>query len=113
MDNIKISEYPKLIRDGIPEIILNKEGKKVNTRILQNNEEYLEFLFKKIIEESLELQMSIKNGNTIEELADVFEVIYAILKIKGWSIEDIIKVQTEKRNKRGGFEKRILMINNN
>jgi len=106
------SEYPKLVRDNIPAIIKAKEGVDVKTRILEKDEEYLKYLLKKIVEEATELQHSGKEGNTQEELGDVLEIISAILKLKGWSMEDIIKVQKEKREKNGGFKKRILMLEN-
>jgi len=37
------------------------------------------------------------------------EIIEAVLKLKGWSLEDIKKIQDEKRKKNGGFEKRIVL----
>ncbi len=43
-------------------------------------------------------------------MADVFEIITAMLEVKKLTIEDIIAVQKEKREKNGGFEKRILML---
>ena len=106
MDN----EYPKLVRDRIPEIIKEKLGVDIEQRTLSDDKEYLDFLLKKIVEEAMELQKSGETGNLEEELADVFEVIYAILALQGKSIEDIVAIQREKREKRGGFEKRILML---
>ncbi len=44
----KENDYPKLVRDKIPEIIENNENKKVKTRILEDDREYLDFLFKKL-----------------------------------------------------------------
>ncbi|HYV33626.1 MAG TPA: nucleoside triphosphate pyrophosphohydrolase [Candidatus Limnocylindria bacterium] len=102
------NEYPKLVRDRIPELI-EKQGKTLQTRILEDDE-YLKYLLIKMIEESTELLHSLEKGNMQEELADVFEIIYAILKVKGWTIEQIIEVQKEKREKNGGFEKKILML---
>lgn len=104
------SEFPKLVRDKIPQIIKDKRGLDVSTRLAESDAEYLKFLLKKIKEEAAELEHSTVGGNMQEELADVFEIIYAILKLKGWTIEDIVAVQKEKRQKNGGFEKRILML---
>jgi predicted house-cleaning noncanonical NTP pyrophosphatase (MazG superfamily) len=106
------NEYPKLVRDLIPEIIKQNEGVEPKTRILEDDAEYLDALAKKIVEEAAELQSSLKevDGNFEEKLADIFEVIYAILKLKNKSIEDVIPIHEEKRKKRGGFDKRILML---
>jgi predicted house-cleaning noncanonical NTP pyrophosphatase (MazG superfamily) len=106
------SEFPKLVRDNIPEIIKRKSGVDVPTKILESDEEYLKYLLKKIIEEATELQHSVEVGNMQEEFADLFELIQNVLKLKGWSMEDIAAVQKEKREKNGCFEKRILMLGN-
>ena len=39
----------------------------------------------------------------------MLEVMQALVKIDGYSIEDIIKVSQEKANKRGAFDKRIFL----
>ena len=102
--------YPKLVRDRIPEIIRAKEGIDVEYRVLENDQEYLNALLDKMMEEAAELRKSPEEGNLEEELADIFEVIYAILSLQKKTIEDIVAIQKEKREKRGGFEKRILML---
>lgn len=104
------NEYPKLVRDRIPEKIKNDKGKEPPTRILSNDKEFLEYLAKKLLEEGSELGYSLTHGNFTEEMADVFEIITAMLKVKNLSIENIIAVQKEKREKNGGFEKRILVL---
>lgn len=104
------NEYPKLVRDNIPEIIKQKTGQDIEQRILENDEEYVQYLLKKVIEESIELEHSVEKGNMQEELADVTEVINQIIKLKGYTWQDIVAVQQEKREKNGGFEKRILML---
>lgn len=103
-------EYPKLVRDRIPEIIKEKLGVDVEKRILTDNQEFLDYLLKKMIEESVEARNSITDGNLEEELADIFEVIYTILELQKKTIEDIVVIQKEKREKRGGFNKKILML---
>ena len=101
-------EYPKLVRDKIPELILAR-GEKPETRIL-SDEEYLKYLLKKVVEESVELYNSAETGNTKEELADVLELIEIILKFNGWNTEEILKIKADKRKKNGGFGKKILLL---
>ena len=67
--------YKKLVRDKIPEIIMLNEGRSCKTRIL-NDEEYLLELNKKIQEE---LKEYLESGE-VEELADLEEVLRAILR---------------------------------
>lgn len=62
-------------------------------------EEKLEFLFKKLVEEALELQ---KDRNK-EELADVEEVILALYKHLWWSREEVEEVRKQKLEKNGWF----------
>ena len=95
--------YEKLVRDKIPEII-EKSGKQFEIEIL-SDEKYLELIDKKLDEELAEYH---KDQN-IEELADLLEVIYAATKARGYSIEDLEKVRVEKTEKRGGFDKKILL----
>jgi hypothetical protein len=44
------NEYPKLVRDNIPEIVEKLKGKKVKTRILEDDKEYLRYLLHKVEE---------------------------------------------------------------
>ena len=96
----------KLVRDKIPEIII-ADGKKPITRIL-DNEEYLQELDKKLNEEIAEYQAD----KSIEEIADVLEVLFAICEARGHSIGNLMEVRNSKREKRGGFEKRIFWSGN-
>jgi predicted house-cleaning noncanonical NTP pyrophosphatase (MazG superfamily) len=95
--------HNKLVRDRIPEII-EKSGKTAYYRIL-NNEEYIEELDRKLNEECAEY----KEDKSIEELADMLEVIYAIAQARGYSIEELEQVRAEKAEKRGGFKDRIYL----
>jgi predicted house-cleaning noncanonical NTP pyrophosphatase (MazG superfamily) len=104
------NEYPKLVRDKIPQIIKTHDGVDVPTRTLDEDTEFLAFLLRKIVEESEELSEATTNSNLIEEIADVNEIIDTILKLKGISPEEVLAVQHEKRDARGGFEKRLLML---
>ena len=96
--------YNKLVRDLIPEII-EASGNESKTRIL-DNDEYLEMIDSKLDEELLEYH---KDQN-IEELADLLEVIYAATIARGYTLEELETVRTEKAAKRGGFANKIFLI---
>lgn len=96
----------KLVRDRIPEII-KADGKKPITRIL-SEDEYLQELDIKLNEEVAEYQAD----KSIEEMADVLEVLFAICEARGYSIEQLIKVKRDKQDKRGGFKDRIFWEGN-
>lgn len=95
--------HNKLVRDRIPEII-EKSGKTACCRIL-NNEEYIEELDRKLNEECAEYQAD----KSIEELADMLEVMYAIAQARGYSIEELEQIRAEKAEKRGGFKDKIYL----
>ena len=100
---MKTIKYHKLVRDRIPELI-EKEGKQSVCSVL-SDEEYLEFLDRKLSEE-LEEYLEDKS---MEELADLLEVMMAVAKARGSSIEEIERIRQQKADKRGGFEKKILL----
>ena len=99
-----IKKYNKLVRDRIPEII-EASGKSCKTEIL-SNEEYLKLIDAKLDEELAEYH---KDQN-IEELADLLEVVRAATIARGYTLEELEKARTKKVEKRGGFEKKILLI---
>lgn len=91
----------KLVRDKIPQIIQD-DGKSPIIRTLPE-EDYLQELDKKLNEEVAEYQAD----KSIEEMADVLEVIYAICEARGHSLEELEQVRKEKSDKRGAFKERI------
>lgn len=96
--------YNKLVRDRIPENINNKQGKTCKYKIL-NDDEYLKELNKKVIEEANEFI----EENSIEELADLMEVVKAIMKIKGYAVEQVKEAMENKKNKKGAFSNKIYL----
>ena len=96
--------YNKLVRDKIPENIDSEPGRKSKYKIL-DDKEYLIELNKKILEEANEFI----EENSIEELGDLMEVINAIMKLKGYKMEDVYKVMKEKADKKGTFNNRIYL----
>ena len=95
--------YNKLIRDNNVRIMQEK-GCKVTYEIL-NDKRYGEELDKKLKEEVEEFL----DDYSVEEMADVMEVIYAILKYRNISMEELEKVRLAKRERKGAFEKRIFL----
>lgn len=99
--------HNKLVRDNIPTII-EHANKTCQTKIL-NDEEYIKYLKLKLLEESNEVNQANDNNKMIEELADVFEVIDALMKTIDISLDDIKKIQSAKAKKNGQFNKRIFL----
>lgn len=97
------TKYHKLVRDRIPEII-ESDGKTCVCETLAN-EDYLRLLDAKLTEELSEYQES----KSLEELADLLEVLRAVVRARGWTWEQLELVRQEKAAKRGGFEKKILL----
>lgn len=100
--------YNKLVRDAIPEVIA-KTGKEFSTRILSEDEYRVE-LKKKLGEELDEYHAANSNEEAVEELADILELLHAATKIHGSSVEELENIRKAKAEKRGGFEKRIFLI---
>lgn len=99
----KITEYRKLVRDNIPEILESKGVK--GTFHTADHDEYELELLEKLREEVLEF----KNAKSVEELADLLEVVDAVTAHFGWSQEDILAVKAAKLQERGGFKKRLIL----
>ena len=96
-------KYNKLVRDRIPEII-EASGKTCVTEIL-SDEAYLRMVDAKLDEELAEYH----SDQTIEELADLLEVIYAAAMARGYTLEQLEAVRAEKAAKREAFTKKILL----
>ncbi len=95
----------KLVRDLIPQIMV-KRGQNPNFYIA-DNEEYEKRLFDKLSEEVKEMTLD----HSIDEFADVMEVLESIRQLKKFTWEEIENVQRNKREQRGGFGKRYILMN--
>ncbi|MBQ8653673.1 MAG: nucleoside triphosphate pyrophosphohydrolase [Clostridia bacterium] len=96
--------HRKLVRDRIPEII-RRSGKQCRTRIL-TQEEYRRMLDLKLQEE---LGEYLESGS-MEELADLVEVIRAAAEARGGSMDEVEAIRVRKAQERGGFRERILLV---
>lgn len=95
--------YNKLVRDKIPQIIEQSGKKAVVEKV--TDEAYIKLLNEKLGEELKEFMES----QSVEELADLVEVIYAILEYKKIGIEDFEAIRQSKNNKRGAFKEKLLL----
>lgn len=100
-------EYHKLVRDRIPEII-RKNGLECEVAPLSEGE-YRQALRQKLIEEAQEAAEATEE-NLITELADLYEVIEAVMATYGISRESVITEQIKRRSERGGFEEKIMLL---
>jgi len=94
----------KLVRDKIPQII--KDGGSIPIIHIADDLEYWERLKAKLQEEVDEV---LKDTNVNEELADVLEVVHAILVFKGTTFKELEQIRLKKKEKRGGFKNKIIL----
>ena len=79
---------------------------KVTYEIL-DDKRYGEELDKKLKEEVEEYL----DDYSVEEMADIMEVIYAILEYRGTNMEEVEKVRIKKRNRKGAFKNKVFLKN--
>ena len=99
----KRTVHNKLVRDRIPEII-EASGRTCITEVLPEDA-YIQALDAKLSEELAEYQQS----KSLEELADLLEVMGAVVKARGYTWDELTRVRKEKRAQRGAFEQRIFL----
>lgn len=100
---MKTIQYDKLVRDYIPDII-SAAGKSYRVEVL-DEEEYLRRVDQKLDEELAEYHAD----QSVEELADLLEVVYAAAEARGCSREKLERIRADKAAKRGAFARRLLL----
>lgn len=97
------TDYDKLVRDRIPEVIeRNGETPVIHTA---DDEEYERRLREKLVEEAREFA----DSGDLTELADVLEVVHAIREHEGVDEQRLDEIRTEKADERGRFAERIVL----
>lgn len=97
---------PKLVRDKIPEKI-RSSGMHPVFHVERNDAFYDDHLKDKLQEEVTEYLAS----DSLEELADVLEVIDAMIAFKGIDRDELQRVKAEKTTRVGAFRDRIILDN--
>ncbi len=104
--------FNKLIRDKIPEIIERDENSCI-IRILDSSE-FKNELLKKLVEEVTEaVEAREDKKELIKKIGDVMEVLDAIIIEFDIDKKEIKEVKKERKEKRGGFEKKIFLESTN
>jgi predicted house-cleaning noncanonical NTP pyrophosphatase (MazG superfamily) len=99
----------KLVRDLIPQLYASTENK--NSYYYQaSDQDFPEFLKKKLLEEVHEFIASKSEAALEEELADILEVIDALYKTYHLDKMRINKIKEHKKATRGGFEKKLILV---
>ena len=89
-------------------LIIKKNGENAVFHIADENEYYYS-LFIKIKEETIELYNSKTKEELQEELADLYEILDTLTILHGFTKKEISLIQENKRNEKGGFEKKIIL----
>jgi len=100
--------YNKLVRDKILKI-LKKSGVGYKYHIAKDDAEFLEKLYEKLQEEILEF----REKPSVEEFADILQVLEAIAKFNDFDLNKIKEVKANKLYNKGGFNSRIILEETN
>lgn len=103
---------PKLVRDGIPAIIV-KDGK-IPICEFADDIDVEPYIFNKIREEVAELQYEctspeLDKEKILEEFADIYEVLNKLAQLYNIGPEDIAEAQFKKLASNGGFKSNIIL----
>jgi len=101
------NHFNKLVRDRIPNLI-RAAGYTCATEVL-DEAEYRQALRAKLVEEAGEAAAA-DNDDLIDELADLHEVMMALMAAHGISPETVRKTQMLRREARGSFRQRIRLL---
>ena len=96
--------YKKLVRDRIPCII--REGGALPTTRTLKGKEFSAALNEKLVEEVEEFLTS----SDIEELADIYEVMLAILHDRDIPFAEFEAIRRKKAFERGAFTEKIFLV---
>ncbi len=103
-----IVEYNKIVRDKIPKQIESR-GERVESIQLKGDALVLA-LKRKLVEEAYEALDARSGEDLVSELADLHEVVLALLTVIRSSVAELENERKEKRRRRGGFTERMMLV---
>ncbi len=102
-----VTPYNKLVRDRIPEII-RASGRRCET-VAMDDAAYRRALLQKLVEEAGEVARA-DSDQLVSELADLCEVLDALLDAHGIDRDTVLAEQQRRRVERGGFARRLCLL---
>ncbi|HHX18368.1 MAG TPA: nucleoside triphosphate pyrophosphohydrolase [Clostridium sp.] len=100
---MKSTEYNKLIRDKMPKYI-EQRGQKAIIEKLRDTD-MIFYLNLKLREELT----GYEDDRSVEKIADIVEVLYAILDYKGVSLNKFEKIRAKRANTLGKYKEKLLL----
>lgn len=101
-------EFHKLVRDGVPQKITNSgEVAKV---LRLSGDDLLHALREKLVEEAIEALDAKGHDRLLEELADLDEVVDAVLGQLKINRKELSRIKKQKRATAGGFDEGVVLI---
>ncbi len=95
--------FNKLVRDNVPKLIL-QEGQRCEYHYARKKD-FIPLIEAKLIEEVDEYT----KNRSLEELADICEMVYVLAEALDYSEKDIKEAIDNKRKQRGGFKHMIVI----
>jgi predicted house-cleaning noncanonical NTP pyrophosphatase (MazG superfamily) len=102
-----VTEFGKLVRDRIPEII-EADGRRAVVEVL-DEARYREALLAKLSEEAAELAAA-DDDEVLDELADLYEVLRALTEQAGVDLTQVEERADAKGAERGRFRDRLYLV---
>jgi predicted house-cleaning noncanonical NTP pyrophosphatase (MazG superfamily) len=102
-----MTEYRKLVRDGIPAIIA-ADGRRPVVEVL-SPADFKRALLEKLHEEATELAKA-DDASFVDELADVYEVLRGLARQADVSLEQVAEAADDKAAARGAFADRLFLV---
>jgi len=107
-DTDRHQSFGKLVRDLVP-VRIQRRGERALV-YSANRDELATLLRAKVIEEAVEYYWASGNAASVQELADILELLQAAAKIHGVKFSDVEKEARQKRKERGGFEGGVVLV---